>query len=387
MEQVATFSKSSSAAYISSRLLRSLYRYLDETDTELCKKWCQAIPEIKYPLDKGLPIFWVPQSQAFNIWEKAYQLTQDTLLGHKVGKNFAFTDIDALGYAYMSCETLGEGYENTSRYYQLAQTGTLLNIHRKRSYFYLEFRDQTQSLAHPQHNLYVATAVLQGSQISSGQKLKPIRIRFPHERQLGHDQLQSFFQAPIEYSQAAIEVHFPDEYYNVPMAQPDHQLKLMMEATIQRLLSDVPSTNILIQKLQALIVVNMSNPKFSRTWLANQVGMNARTLDRRLAQYNLSFSLLLDQVRCAVAQSHIRQGQLSFTDISFHLGFSEPSVFSRRFKKWTGLNPSEYLSQQKLKDLKYVSDEDRPDLSATRAINRLTQRDTNKQEVPVNDFS
>jgi AraC-like DNA-binding protein len=38
----------------------------------------------------------------------------------------------------------------------------------------------------------------------------------------------------------------------------------------------------------------------------------------------------------------LRQPTLPLGEISFLLGYSEPSTFSRAFKRWTGVTPGEW---------------------------------------------
>jgi AraC-like DNA-binding protein len=49
---------------------------------------------------------------------------------------------------------------------------------------------------------------------------------------------------------------------------------------------------------------------------------------------------LREDVRKTLADRYLHEG-LSFAEISFLLGFSEPSAFFRAFKRWTGLTPYE----------------------------------------------
>ena len=57
---------------------------------------------------------------------------------------------------------------------------------------------------------------------------------------------------------------------------------------------------------------------------------------------NTSFKSLLNEVRSELADKYIRDNQLSLTEISFMLGFSEMSSFSRAFKRWKGESPSAF---------------------------------------------
>jgi AraC-like DNA-binding protein len=47
-----------------------------------------------------------------------------------------------------------------------------------------------------------------------------------------------------------------------------------------------------------------------------------------------------EDVRRELAQRYLADG-LSIAEISFLLGFSEPSAFFRAFKRWTGKTPLE----------------------------------------------
>ncbi|MEM9487763.1 MAG: helix-turn-helix domain-containing protein, partial [Myxococcota bacterium] len=76
--------------------------------------------------------------------------------------------------------------------------------------------------------------------------------------------------------------------------------------------------------------------------LARQLGMAARTLRRRLHDEGVTFRELLDDVRRQRAEQLVGDPDYSVGDIAFLLGFSEPSAFSRAFKRWFGVTPRGY---------------------------------------------
>ncbi|WP_245318786.1 helix-turn-helix domain-containing protein [Hymenobacter elongatus] len=67
--------------------------------------------------------------------------------------------------------------------------------------------------------------------------------------------------------------------------------------------------------------------------VADRLAMGVRTLQLHLKEGQLSYQQLLDDVRRELAERHLREPHLSTTDISFLLGYSEPSVFVRSFKR------------------------------------------------------
>jgi len=74
--------------------------------------------------------------------------------------------------------------------------------------------------------------------------------------------------------------------------------------------------------------------------VAKRLGMTGRSLQRRLRDEGTVFQTLRDELRKDLADRYLGQG-MSFAEISFLLGFSEPSAFFRAFKRWTGLTPFE----------------------------------------------
>ncbi len=63
---------------------------------------------------------------------------------------------------------------------------------------------------------------------------------------------------------------------------------------------------------------------------------------RRLQQEGTTFRVILNEVRSELADQYIQDSSLNLNEISYLLGFSEMSSFSRAFKRWTGDPPSFY---------------------------------------------
>ncbi len=71
------------------------------------------------------------------------------------------------------------------------------------------------------------------------------------------------------------------------------------------------------------------------------MSVGVRTLQKHLADKGVVFSELLKDIRHRLANNYLRQNY-SVEDITYLLGFSDPSVFRKAFKKWSGVTPGEY---------------------------------------------
>ena len=76
--------------------------------------------------------------------------------------------------------------------------------------------------------------------------------------------------------------------------------------------------------------------------MAEELFISPSSLQQKLAQRDTSFQNLLNQVRESLALAYIEQARVSITEMSFTLGFSDTSSFTRAFRRWTGKSPSDY---------------------------------------------
>ena len=80
----------------------------------------------------------------------------------------------------------------------------------------------------------------------------------------------------------------------------------------------------------------------NRDQLAGMLSCSHRTLTRKLKSEGLSFQGLLDEVRFSMAKQMLYQSSKSTKQVANHVGISNPAIFCRAFKKWSGMTPSEY---------------------------------------------
>jgi len=73
--------------------------------------------------------------------------------------------------------------------------------------------------------------------------------------------------------------------------------------------------------------------------VANQLGVSPRTLQRRLAENDLTHSRLVHQARVTRACQRLAKQDVHISDIARETGFATPSSFSRAFQSWTGTSP------------------------------------------------
>ena len=71
--------------------------------------------------------------------------------------------------------------------------------------------------------------------------------------------------------------------------------------------------------------------------------MSSRTLRRRLKDAGTSYQEILDDVRAELARRYLAREKRAVDEVSFLLGFSDPSAFTKAFRRWTGRSPADFL--------------------------------------------
>ncbi len=95
----------------------------------------------------------------------------------------------------------------------------------------------------------------------------------------------------------------------------------------------------------ANIVTRLPDGPPSQHQIASDLAMSNRTLQRKLKDEGVSFNDLLQDTRLQLARRYLGQATRSIAETTYLLGFSEPSAFSRAFKRWTGESPARYRDQ------------------------------------------
>ncbi|CUS46505.1 MAG: AraC family transcriptional regulator ligand-binding domain-containing protein [Pseudomonadota bacterium] len=132
----------------------------------------------------------------------------------------------------------------------------------------------------------------------------------------------------IDPSWLSIELHQPNLYvFGVLSEHADRLLKSLEKATTMR------------GRVESLAIPLLHTGDLTMEDIARQVGMSRQSLYRRLKEEDVSFEALIDDLRHRMALHYLSGRKTSVNETAYLVGFSDPSSFSRAFKRWTGSSP------------------------------------------------
>lgn len=135
---------------------------------------------------------------------------------------------------------------------------------------------------------------------------------------------------------------FHKKYLESEILQTENHLKIFMSHCPAILFLRKNNNESLTYNLQLLLKKQVDNGLPDLLTTANLMHMSKRTLMRKLKQEGTSYQQIKDLVRRDTAIFFLAQQHLSVAEIAEKIGYSDPAVFARAFKAWTGLSPVEY---------------------------------------------
>ena len=102
-----------------------------------------------------------------------------------------------------------------------------------------------------------------------------------------------------------------------------------------------------LKKLNSIIKENISNPELDINFICSAIGMSRASFYNKLKSVtDISANDYINKVRLEYAKSLIISTNMSFTEISFKSGFRSSNYFSRLFKQYTGLTPTQFKNKE-----------------------------------------
>jgi AraC-like DNA-binding protein len=172
--------------------------------------------------------------------------------------------------------------------------------------------------------------------------LKPSAVAFAHAAPADPRPLEAFFGAPVRWEAAETWLHLTGEQLAMPLPGADARLHALLAPLARAELERCPAEASVAERARQELNGRLSDGAPTAAVVARRLAMSERTLRRRLAQEGLGFRRLLEQKRVALARAYVANPAVPLSEVSFVLGFSEPSAFHRAFKRWTGQTPATF---------------------------------------------
>jgi AraC-like DNA-binding protein len=97
-----------------------------------------------------------------------------------------------------------------------------------------------------------------------------------------------------------------------------------------------------VDTLRSVLRSYLSEGYPSQRFAAELMNTSVRTLTRRLAAHDLTYGVIVDDLRFEVAKEHLQNADMPIVEIAQYVGFRDQSDFTRMFRRVGGLTPGRF---------------------------------------------
>ncbi len=298
-----------------------------------------VVPEVLAPTDR------IQLDKADALLALVIPLIHDPAFGLQVTRCWHPANLGVLGYAWLSCSTLRTGLRRMVRYHRLVGERGATEIEEVPEGIKVRF---WANRGDPAEVPVAAVAVdmamallLDMCRMNAGAALRPLAVSLRRKAPESATPYERFFGCPIRFGAEENAFLLSGKDADSLLPSSNKQLATVFDKMLGEELAQLDKSDV-VARCRAAVLEHLTSGEASEEDTAKQLHMSSRTLQRKLAESKLTYQQLVDDTRKDLALRYIADVKRSISDITFSLGFSQPSAFTRAFKRWTGLSPSDY---------------------------------------------
>ena len=270
----------------------------------------------------------------------------DPAFGLKAAQCWHPSNLGALGHAWLSSSTLRTALRRIVRYWRIVVADVAVNLDESKES--VEFIHTPPPLDDDLDRIrgdMVMAILFDMCRTNFGRAFSARHIAFRHLAPGDTREYEAFFGCPVTFNAGSNRLLIGRVDADHPLLTANRQLGAVHDGILEEKLAHLDNTNV-IARIRSSVLERMASGELSVEDSASDLHMSPRSLQRRLAEADETYQSLVDDTRRDMALRHIQDPAKSATDITFLLGYSQQSAFTRAFRRWTGKSPSEYRSRR-----------------------------------------
>jgi AraC-like DNA-binding protein len=278
-------------------------------------------------------------AKAAQLWRIAVAATGDPAFGIKVASHLKHTSFHALGYGLSASSTLKEAFERVRRYCYVVSDAV--------DYRFIKCGAEYQFFIEPMACVpFESVDALVGAYLRMcrsliGRNHSPLLIELRRPPPAVLDDFHRLLRAPLKFGAEHNRLTFDAESIERPLDGGNPELARHSDAIANQYLERVDRHNV-EARVRKVLAQRLEGNEPSQEEVADLLNVSARTLQRKLGEGGTTFKEILDETRHTLALAYLSEPQYSVSDVTYLLGFSCASSFTRAFRRWTGRSPSDW---------------------------------------------
>lgn len=300
------------------------------------------------------PIVRLPDSTYLEMLHLAEKMLGSPGIGMKIGQEFRPQTFRDIGYVSLSCADVREALNLNTRYQRLTQEIGVTQLHFEGDNAVIVW---TPYLDNPAYCRPITDVVFSGyftmalwmAWSNAGTIMS--KVQFQHSEAPYADLFAQRFNCQVEFDAPRNAMVFDAETAFSPLPQHNPKLVEIISSRLDRALEQFDRPQTIKDQTYYAIEALLPNQAPTALDVAKLIGVSGRTLRRRLSDQSVSFREVLQTVRQDSCAIHLRDPNVSLSNLAQKLGYSEQSAFTHAFRAWHDMSPTQYAARLHAEDL------------------------------------
>jgi AraC-like DNA-binding protein len=255
--------------------------------------------------------------------------------------------LGTLAVAMRHSATMTEAMRCVSKYLEAYNTGLAFTIQRgdPSGEATLEFRLRQEHADVPwaqtsEHGIGLTWRIM--SLLSEG-RCDLLGVWLPHPEVGTAADYRTHFDAPIAFRSDHGALVVSERDLDLPISENVVELHDAATRYLDTQLSR--GTRDLSLRVRQTVMAFLGTGNCSRSDVAAGLHIHPRTMQRRLAEEGTAFEVIKEEARRDLAQRYLSHPDLSMSQITLLLGYSDQSTFGRSCRRWFGNSPRQFRAR------------------------------------------
>jgi len=155
---------------------------------------------------------------------------------------------------------------------------------------------------------------------------------------------EKFFKCPVKFRSRRNALVLNTSDLDLPFATHNVDLLEMLNPQLEKALEEKKAKTRVGDQVKWILKRLLSGNRPDILIVARELGMSARTLQRRITDEGATFRQLLLEARQELARQYLTQSSVEINEAAYLLGYDDPNSFYRAFKTWEGTTPGHWRS-------------------------------------------
>jgi AraC-like DNA-binding protein len=287
---------------------------------------------------------YVTTAEVFAIWRTVAEMSADPGFGLRLGTELRFERSHPVSIAGVCSRTFGDALQRLARYKQLTCPEEI-RVRRKAQEASVEFFFVEAKEAQPDImvDLGLSWILCVGRRGTDGE-ITPLRLELT--RPAKHRALlERHFGCPVRFKSGRNALVFRSSDLDRPFVTHNEELVKIVGTHLESELKAGNGSVDVGQQVKETLRRSLAGKRPTLQDVAQELGLSARTLQRRLTDAGFTFQQVLEDTRRELARHYLKQPAVELPEAAFLLGFGDANSFFRAFQEWEGTSPGEWRTR------------------------------------------